>query len=239
MLLFPADNAAVVLPAIRNERSCWAIVSPKKSFRRATPKGGHAGAGEIVDPRPYVSGEMKNTCETYPKICVLLPGMGYSNKQIKDLEATVNRVPCDVVIIGTPIDLSRIITITKPALRVMYDLQEIGEPSLQTVLKEHFKKINGVWYQAQTQAGVAQCAPAGWKSCLSALRSFCFPRSSLPKRRHGKRLMPSTGTFYSSSVNLGVHKIFSTSNFVDYMLVTMRVYVRENNLESELYLSDL
>jgi predicted GTPase len=100
------------------------------------------GAGEIVDPRPYVSGEMKKTYETYPKIGVLLPAMGYSNKQIKDLEATVNRVPCDVVIIGTPIDLSRIIKITKPALRVTYDLQEIGQPDLLAVLSDFARKIH-------------------------------------------------------------------------------------------------
>lgn len=99
------------------------------------------GAAEIVDPRPYVTGEMKKTYETYPKIGVLLPAMGYSDKQVKDLEATVNRVPCDVVIIGTPIDLSRIITIKKPALRVTYDLQEIGEPSLKSVLHEFTKNI--------------------------------------------------------------------------------------------------
>ena len=66
--------------------------------------------------------------------------MGYSDKQIKDLEATINRVPCDAVIIGTPIDLNRIVKIKKPTHRVMYDLQEIGEPSLDTVLKEFFKK---------------------------------------------------------------------------------------------------
>jgi predicted GTPase len=99
------------------------------------------GAGEIVDPRPYVSGEMKKTYDTYPKIGVLLPAMGYSAQQIRDLEATVNRVPCDVVIIGTPIDLSRIIKIKKPALRVTYDLQEIGEPSLRTVLGDFAQKI--------------------------------------------------------------------------------------------------
>ena len=80
------------------------------------------GAAEIVDPRPYVKGEIRKTFETYPKIGVLLPAMGYSDKQIRDLEATINRVPCDVVIIGTPIDLKRIIKIKKPALRVTYEL---------------------------------------------------------------------------------------------------------------------
>ena len=99
------------------------------------------GAAEIIDPRPYVSGEMKKTYDTYPKIGTLLPAMGYSPRQIRDLESTVNRVPCDVVIIGTPIDLSRIIKIKKPALRVTYDLQEIGEPSLQSVLSDFVKTM--------------------------------------------------------------------------------------------------
>ncbi|HLP15760.1 MAG TPA: cyclic 2,3-diphosphoglycerate synthase [Bacteroidota bacterium] len=99
------------------------------------------GAAEIIDPRPYVTGEIKKTYETYPKIGTLLPAMGYSDKQIRDLEATVNRVPCDVVVIGTPIDLKRIIKIRKPALRVTYDLQEIGEPDLRTVLGEFVKTL--------------------------------------------------------------------------------------------------
>jgi predicted GTPase len=97
-------------------------------------------ASEIVDPRPYTTGEMKKTYETYPKIGVLLPAMGYSKKQIRDLEITINKVPCDVVIIGTPIDLKRIVKIKKPALRVTYDLQEIGEPTLLTLLTEFLKR---------------------------------------------------------------------------------------------------
>ncbi len=99
------------------------------------------GAGEIIDPRPYTTGEIKKTYENYPKIGTLLPAMGYSDEQIKDLERTINKVPCDVVIIGTPIDLNRIIKIKKPALRVTYELEEIGEPSLRTILGNFTKKI--------------------------------------------------------------------------------------------------
>jgi len=99
------------------------------------------GAAQLIDPRPYVKGEMKRTYETYPKIGILLPAMGYSPKQIKDLEATINRVPADVVIIGTPIDLKRIIKIKKPAYRVTYELEEIGEPNLTTILREFIKKL--------------------------------------------------------------------------------------------------
>ncbi len=98
------------------------------------------GAAQLIDPRPYVTGEMKRTFETYPKIGILLPAMGYSPKQIKDLEATINRVPADAVIIGTPIDLARIVKIRKPAYRVMYDLEEIGEPNLKTVLERFRRK---------------------------------------------------------------------------------------------------
>jgi predicted GTPase len=94
------------------------------------------GAAKIIDPRPYATGEIKKTYESYPNIGVLLPAMGYSDRQIRDLETTINRVPCDVVIVGTPIDLNRIIKIKKPALRVTYELEEIGEPSLRTILRE-------------------------------------------------------------------------------------------------------
>ena len=94
------------------------------------------GAAKIIDPRPYTTGEIKKTYESYPNIGVLLPAMGYSDRQIRDLETTINRVPCDVVIVGTPIDLNRIIKIKKPALRVTYELEEIGEPSLRTILRE-------------------------------------------------------------------------------------------------------
>jgi predicted GTPase len=94
------------------------------------------GAAEIIDPRPYATGEIRKTYESYPNIGVLLPAMGYSDRQIRDLETTINKVPCDVVIVGTPIDLNRIIKITKPALRVTYELEEIGEPSLRTILRD-------------------------------------------------------------------------------------------------------
>jgi predicted GTPase len=99
------------------------------------------GAAEIIDPRPYATGEIKKTFQTYPKIGTLLPAMGYSDQQIRDLEATINKVPCDVVIIGTPIDLKRIVKIKKPALRVTYELEEIGEPSLRTILGEFTKNM--------------------------------------------------------------------------------------------------
>jgi predicted GTPase len=93
------------------------------------------GAAELVDPRPYAVGTIAATFKKYPDVGTLLPAMGYGAKQIKDLEATINKTKADVVIIGTPIDLRRILKISKPMVRVSYDLQEIGRPTLEDVLK--------------------------------------------------------------------------------------------------------
>ncbi len=98
------------------------------------------GAAGFVDPRPYTVGKLSDTFKTYPNIGVLLPAMGYGEQQLKDLEATINRTECDSVVIGTPIDLSRIIKINKPFTRVYYNLQEIGRPNFDGVLDEFVKK---------------------------------------------------------------------------------------------------
>ena len=92
------------------------------------------GAGELVDPRPYTVNTLTRTFEKYPGIGVLLPAMGYGDEQVKDLETTIARTPCDLVLIATPIDLRRVLKIDKPALRVGYELQEIGKPDLADVL---------------------------------------------------------------------------------------------------------
>lgn len=92
------------------------------------------GAAEIIDPRPYAVESIKETYRKYPNIGILLPAMGYGAKQIHDLEETINRVDCDTVIIATPIDLSRVAKINKPAVRIKYELQEIGLPNLFDVL---------------------------------------------------------------------------------------------------------
>jgi len=94
------------------------------------------GAKEIVDPRPFTVDSISETYKKYPNIGVLLPAMGYGEKQIKDLEETINRTDCDSVIIGTPIDLGRILKINKPNTRVMYELDEIGDVTLETILKQ-------------------------------------------------------------------------------------------------------
>jgi predicted GTPase len=93
------------------------------------------GAGEIVDPRPYAVGSIASTYEAYPDIGPVLPAMGYGDAQVRDLEATIERVPCEVVVIGTPIDLSRLVTIHQPVVRVRYELQEIGRPNLADAMQ--------------------------------------------------------------------------------------------------------
>lgn len=94
------------------------------------------GAAEIIDPHPYLVGSLKETFEQYPDIGTLLPAMGYGEQQMKDLAATINATDCDSVIIATPIDLLRVIQINKPSTRVLYDLQEIGSPTLEDVLED-------------------------------------------------------------------------------------------------------
>jgi len=99
------------------------------------------GASELVDPRPYTVRSITETYKKYPGIGMLLPAMGYGTKQVRDLEQTINRVPCDVVVIGTPIDLNRIVKIKKPTVRVTYQLQEIGTPNLDEVVAAFVKKF--------------------------------------------------------------------------------------------------
>ncbi|MFH1213927.1 MAG: cyclic 2,3-diphosphoglycerate synthase [Candidatus Neomarinimicrobiota bacterium] len=100
------------------------------------------GARECVDPRPYTVGKLTETFRLYPKIGQLLPAMGYGEAQIRDLEETIARTDCDSVIIGTPIDLNRIIKIKQPSTRVYYDLQEIGNPNLTEILDEFCRRHN-------------------------------------------------------------------------------------------------
>jgi predicted GTPase len=99
------------------------------------------GASKLVDPREYAVGRIKDTFKTYPGIGTLLPAMGYGKEQVADLEKTINATPCDVVVIGTPIDLNRIVKINKPSVQVSYELQEIGTPNLQMVLDEFVTKM--------------------------------------------------------------------------------------------------
>ncbi|MCL2223841.1 MAG: cyclic 2,3-diphosphoglycerate synthase [Defluviitaleaceae bacterium] len=98
------------------------------------------GAAEIVDPREYAVGRLAETFKIYPNIGKLLPAMGYGEEQMADLAATIEKTPCDAVIIATPIDLNRVIKISKPTTRVDYSLQEIGQPNLEDVIQDFVNK---------------------------------------------------------------------------------------------------
>ena len=100
----------------------------------------HFGASERVDPCPYAQGSLADTLCAYPALHRVLPAMGYSEQQIAELEATINAAPCDAVVFGTPIDLRRLLTLRHPAVRVRYDVEEIGSPTLADALPDPLVK---------------------------------------------------------------------------------------------------
>jgi len=100
------------------------------------------GAAELVDPKPYAVGKLKETFDIYPDLGPVLPSMGYSAEQVKDLEKTIENTPCDIVLIATPIDLNRIIKINKPTVKIGYEIQEIGKPDFKDVIGDFVKKNN-------------------------------------------------------------------------------------------------
>jgi predicted GTPase len=109
------------------------------SFGAGVLAARHFGAREIVDPRPYAAGSIAETFEKYPHIGNLLPAMGYGHLQMEELSETIRQTPCDVVIIGTPIDLRKLISIDKPTERVRYSLQEISRPTLKELLETRLR----------------------------------------------------------------------------------------------------
>jgi len=100
-----------------------------------------AGAKEIVDPRPFAQGSIKETFRKYPHLTDVLPAMGYGDKQMKELEETINCADCDLVIVGTPINLSRFLKLNKETVRVYYELEEVGHPDLSDIIKERLSGI--------------------------------------------------------------------------------------------------
>ena len=94
------------------------------------------GALELVDPRPFAQGSIARTFDHYPDIGMVLPAMGYGNDQVRDLETTINNTDCDAVVIGTPIDLRRIVNIKHPSTRVTYELDELGDNKLDKILSK-------------------------------------------------------------------------------------------------------
>lgn len=106
------------------------------TYGAATIAAEKYGAQEIIDPRPYAVGTIKKIFEDYPKLGKLLPAVGYSAQQIKDLEETINKVPCDRVLSATPADLSNLLKLNKPVLRVEYEIQETGHPNLEDIVDD-------------------------------------------------------------------------------------------------------
>ncbi|AGB04769.1 putative GTPase [Aciduliprofundum sp. MAR08-339] len=100
------------------------------------------GAKEIIDPRPYAVGSIIDTYKKYTHLDVILPAMGYGEKQMKELEETINNADADVVVSGTPIDLNRVVKVNKPIVRVRYELDEIGKPDLEDIINDFLKKHN-------------------------------------------------------------------------------------------------
>jgi predicted GTPase len=98
-------------------------------------------ASEIVDPRPHAVGTIAHALEAYPSLGPVLPAMGYGDRQMRDLAMTIERVPCDVVVVGTPIDLTRVIKIWNPVVRASYDLQEVGRPDLAIALDSFIRNV--------------------------------------------------------------------------------------------------
>ena len=109
-------------------------------YGAATVAAQRFGAGEIVDPRPFAVGSIVDTYKKYPEIGILLPAMGYGDQQMRDLEQTIENADVDIVVSGTPIDLTRVVKVNKPMQRVRYELQVIGLPTLEDLLKEKFGK---------------------------------------------------------------------------------------------------
>ena len=98
-------------------------------------------AASMVDPRPYITGTIKETFETYPNIGAVLPAMGYGKQQMQDLETTINNADCDLVLLATPIDLPKLLSINKPTLRVRYEYRDHGSPTLKKILLRRLKKL--------------------------------------------------------------------------------------------------
>jgi predicted GTPase len=102
------------------------------------------GAAELVDPRPYAVGSIRGTYEHYPHLTSLLPAMGYSAVQRHELQETINRTPCDLLLVATPIDLAHVIKLDKPNMRVSYEVEELTSPGLVEILVKFPRKLEPV-----------------------------------------------------------------------------------------------
>ena len=109
------------------------------------------GAAELVDPRPYAVGSIRGTYERFPHLTRLLPAMGYGALQRHELEETINRIPCDLVLVATPVDLSSILNLNKPSVRVSYEAEELGRPGLLEILTEFTAKRKALFAEVTTR----------------------------------------------------------------------------------------
>ncbi|MEM3090359.1 MAG: cyclic 2,3-diphosphoglycerate synthase [Candidatus Bathyarchaeia archaeon] len=110
-------------------------------YGAATILAKQLGAIELADPRPHAVGSIKKAFKKYPHLGAVLPALGYGEKQIEELNQTIMRTPCDVVVIGTPVDLRRVMKISKPTVRVKYELKVLGPPSIEQILEEFLGKV--------------------------------------------------------------------------------------------------
>ena len=108
-----------------------------------------------MDPRPYAVGSIAKTYEKYRTTGPVLPAMGYSDQQVRELEETIARTPCDLVLIATPIDLRRVVRIAQPSQRVQYEMQEIGTPTLLDIFREKFGIAGEKTHQREAEAVLA------------------------------------------------------------------------------------
>jgi len=115
------------------------VTHGKMPYGAATIAAKKFGAKELVNPKPYAVGSIRATYAQYPHLGSILPAVGYGEKQIAELEETINTTPCDVVLIGTPIDLRRVIKVNKPTVRVKYELQVLGPVCLEEILDDFLK----------------------------------------------------------------------------------------------------
>ena len=160
-----------------------------------------AGAGEIVDPRPWAVGSIADVYRAYPHLGPLLPAVGYFEEQLRDLEATIAATPVDVVMIATPFDITRVIRIDKPFVRVRYEVEELGEPSLTTVVTDFLSQLVERVRVGSPRAAV-RASPdpgrAGWERAHPAGRSRHARPAEGPHRRVGGSHRPSGGCRYAA-----------------------------------------
>jgi predicted GTPase len=136
MIIETASNVFVATPELIKGRRVLVVEDGPTLTHGEMPYGAGVvaarefGAAELVDPRPYAVGSIQGSFKQFRQLTNLLPAMGYSAMQRHELEETINRVPCDLVLVATPIDLARVIKLTKPYLRVTYEVQELTHPGL-------------------------------------------------------------------------------------------------------------